>query len=224
MNKKRIFQSLQYTWWIYLLIIIIPFFLYKTIYTAILEPKDFEKVEIAIFSKNEFNASLFNSDFDNIVSSINDNILSNTIKRVRIDSIFSDSSTFGQLLLARKQVCDIIIVEENQILKSNEIKTKDKFINITSNFKRIDEVEFINTYSSKHNIDKISFYKIDDVPYGIILTSDNNNFSKYSNSSKTYVALFQNSSINNGTTKNNTHNNNTGVLDVIAYLLEDKDE
>ncbi len=204
MRKAEITRHIQYSWWCYLLLVLVSVVLWTSVYGILEKPNANQKLTVSYFGEGYDGAAL-QGEIEQNLSIITDQ----EIKEVTLDIVKeTNESLFGSMLQTRLYSSDIMIFGEGTLT--------DEFI--TMSFRPMTTA--LEAYFD--GID-IELYSIDGINYGIVLNSEgdsDNNFSKYYSGDKKLIAFFAPYGVNLGGAYGSGNNEDKAAIELLIYLLE----
>ncbi len=213
MNKK-IASHLQYTAWIYILVAVVVFALWTTVFHAISSVKYDEKVTVMLFSDDDFSEAL-KAD---ISQNIND-ITAQELKEFSIEKRENDLSVMQSLVQGRIPVRDLFIFSEG-VLNN----TDPEEYNPSGMFVAIKDEKLGGLFGE--GLSESQIYRVDGYAYGIYLNDPDdgvtNNFEKIYSGKTRYVILFSYESLNMAGAFGKGETENSAAVDIVKYLISEQ--
>lgn len=210
--RKEVISHIQYSGWKYFAVLLVAIVFWSTIFTALAQPKADEKVSISCFVDQV--------DIDLISNELNankENITTQKLKEISVESILSTDSMLSALLATRKITSDLLIVGESLLSADSTSSTA------------IDPKSFVPFSQEKleqllaGRVENLQYYYVEGYTVGIYLNNADGTsvgrFGDFYNGSERCVAFFSIESVNLGALYDVGNPNNLGALDVLIYLL-----
>lgn len=167
--KKRIKTHFQYSWWVYLLVIVAVITLWISAFSKLAEPKVYERLNITIVG---------NVDGKNISTDLDKALEGKTakpIKELNVEVVSGKNIQLAEIIAMRCiGDCDVVIFEED-------------FIGglIAPNFRPLDDSKLLKCFPDAE------LYKIEDKTYGTLLFdgASQTNFKTYYKGDKKFYAF-----------------------------------
>lgn len=197
--KEQFKKSFSYTWYLYLIAILLPCVAFPVSYSFLHRPQEYEKLSLFLsvnVSDNKFATSLENKFKDN------------GVKNVEIVSFDAEDNEFGyyqKLTVVGVNKCDVLILPENKI---DRIDVQGSFVELNDDIK------------NRSNITTENCYLVDGASYGVNVSDSkalkNHNLIKQNTN---YYAFLGGKSwnIDSYSTKSVTTSN---AFSLLSYLLE----
>ncbi len=115
--KTKIISHLQYKWWVYIAVILLPVIFWNILFDVISAPKDNEKIAFTVFDDGEF----WNDAVEDLKLNKSE-ITDCGIKKITLETQLFSEDFIGSLLISRIITGDIIIFRENLLQNTEEGK------------------------------------------------------------------------------------------------------
>ena len=178
---KRSSGHLQYNWWKYLLVILLPIFLWCSVFDVLAKPKDNERLHV-LFVGNDLDAVSLQQTLEETIPTLTDQ----RIKEVKVVTELAAGEIYGRKMTTYSYEFDLIIVSQS-FMRDN-----------TGQFFRRLPMDGLPGYETV----KLHTEKVEDgeytAPFGFVLWEPGvkNNFGKFYSGNEICYLFFSTQSVN----------------------------
>lgn len=201
-NKtNRLSAHLHYHWWKYILLTVVSVFVWTSVFDILEKPAKNETVGIVFFGE-DLDAAALHQELTNAVSTLTQQ----EISHIDVSETFADTAQLGQLLMARSNDCDLLIIPENLV---DQIAAYGFFMPLPESLQGDD------AYCQEK--DGIS------TAYGLEIYKPGmeNRFSAFCSGEQTYYVFCSKESVNLAGLNGKGNKTDDAALRILAYLLEE---
>ena len=202
---KRNTGHLQYNWWKYLAVIILPIFLWVSVFSAMARPKDHERLNILFLGENLDCIALQQALEEKLPE-----LTEQKLKQVRVVSEYVGQDIYGQKMITYSYEFDLIIVSQS-FMRSN-----------TGQFFRGLPMEGLPGYENA----KLHFEQVEDgeysAPFGFVLWEPGvkNTFSQFYPGREICYLFFSTESANLYPLFNDCAEGNNAAVVAMDFLMK----
>lgn len=203
MNKTGISTHLHYNWWKYVLLTVVSVLIWTSVFDTLAKPAKNEKVGIVFFGEGLDTAALH----ADLTAAMGD-LTEQKISYVDISQTFADNAHLGQLLMARINDCDLLILPAQLV---DNLSAYGFFTPIPEN------LQDLPTYSQEKDGKTVA--------YGLEIykPGSQTRFASFCSGEETYYVFLSKESVNLAGLNGNGNQTDNAALQVLKYLLEEPD-
>ncbi len=214
MNKK-IISHIQYNWIAYVLIAIAVILVWLTVFNALAQPEDNERISL-IFYSDGWDSSILTAHLNAQI----DSITVQKIKNVATEQASGDKAYLFQRLGTDMITNDIIVID---VALLDEKSSGAYAINPEEIFYELDRERLDALFGNV----AVDYLTADGKAYGIYLNDPNdgvkNNFEKIYSGEVSFAVFFSRESVNLDQMNGLGNKGDTAAIDVVRYLLKIED-
>lgn len=200
-TDTRLSTHLHYHWWKYVLLAVLSILLWTAVFDTLAKPAKNETVGIVFFGDG-LDVTALHTDLTAAI----DDLTEQKIRFVDISQTFADRDHLGQILMARIQDSDLLILPAQLV---DNLSAYGFFIPLD------DTPKDISTYTQEKDGKTVT--------YGLKIYSPNtqNRFSSFCSGEQTYYVFLSKESVNLAGLNGNGSQTDDAALRILAYLLEE---
>lgn len=199
---KKSGSHFMYHWWKYLLVLMVSVMIWMIVFDSLAAPQKNEKIRISYFGE-KLACEQMEVDLFQMLPTLTDQ----NIQKVSIENPVGEiDADYHAVLTTRVYGADFIIIEENVLAET------------------VGDTYFLPlpVDALADRMPELTFYTENDVPYGILLNGSDTVFSHYYSGSKKCYLFITHTSVNMAGIMGSGSAEDDAALQLIAYLLEEK--
>ena len=200
-SDTRLSTHLSYNWWKYVLLTVLSILIWTTVFDNLAKPAKNEKVGIVFFG-DSLDVAALHADLTAAV----DGLTEQKIAYVDVSQTFADDSHLGQILMARTNDCDLLILPAALV---DKLSAYGFFMPLPDTF------QGIPTYSQEKDGESVA--------YGLEIyrPEKQNRFSAFCSGGETYYVFLSKESVNLANLNGKGTKADDAALQILNYLLEE---